>query len=678
LNLKGIISKMSKKCFLLFFAIMICLVQTGYSPQVCLAQNASPSKDNSLEQVGAFLIELNAERLADKLKSEGFDVEIREGKTENNETIYRVFAKKSTEPSSKVSAAQVIEQATFPEEKPVTKEQGVAEVVVVEKAEPVSQESIPVEESRQVATLRNFHTEADAEAFAHQLRDEGYNVTVNEPRTADAPYTVFAKRPKKVTGVPEPSPKEIQEPVEVAPIAAAEGIKTAEAAAVSGEERPITKEIPSGETQKPVTAIADGDVAFDKGDYETAAKYYRAEVEAHPESYEAKFKLARALSFSDHRDEAIQLYTELLATRPNNSDLLLARGRTYAWENRWQEAEADITAVTTRLPDYGDAWSALGDMYLWSDRLDKAVYAYGKWIAVDPDNPRAYIARARAYRSAGDLAAARVDFEAARTHGAPDSEIDRYLTSLLLRRHAPEATAPEMYKWEATLSYDFSSFSEDRSDWTYYTATIRHYWERASLAFEYQRCRRFDSNDYALALDAYVDLWRRAYANLRYQYSPNADLYPDHLYRIEIFQGVGKGWELSGSYDHMDFTNSTVDMYSAGIGKYIGNWYLRWRTLFIPASAKLGISNIALARYYYAGNGDDYFEINGGFSEGGEFIKGTTIIETTRGHWFGAVFEDYFYPHWGIKISASYDDEKTLVEQSIIEKSIGVKILMRW
>lgn len=427
-----------------------------------------------------------------------------------------------------------------------------------------------------------------------------------------------------------------------------------------------------------VTAMADGDSALNRGDYETAAQYYRAEVEAHPESYEAKFKLARSLSFSNHRDEAIKLYTELLATRPNNSDLLLSRGRTYAWENRWNEAEADLTAVTTQSPDYGDAWSALGDMYLWSDRIGKAVYAYGKWITVNPDNPRAYIARARAHRSAGDLDAARADFEAARAHGAPDSEIDRYLTSLQRRRQEPEATVPDIYKWSASLSYDFSKFSTDRSDWSYYTATIRRYWERGSLGFEYLRSRRFDSNDYALALDAYVDLWRRAYANLRYQYSPDAILYPDHSYRIETFQGIGKGWELSGSYDHMDFGKSNVDMYGIGIGRYTGNWYLRWRTLFIPSAAELGISNSALARYYYAGNGDDYFEINGGFSRGGEFLLGTTIVETTRGHWFGAAFQKYFNPRWGIKISAGYDDEKTLVEQSIVERSISVKILTRW
>jgi YaiO family outer membrane protein len=427
-----------------------------------------------------------------------------------------------------------------------------------------------------------------------------------------------------------------------------------------------------------VAAMVDGDMAMSRGDYDAAAQYYRAEVKTHPQSYDAQFKLARALSFSKHREEAIQIYTKLLATRPNNSDLLLARGRTYAWEDRWKEAEADFTSVTRRSPGYGDAWSALGDMYLWSDRPGEAVNAYGKWIAADPANPQAYIARAKAYRSAGELEEANIDFEAAREHGAPNTEINEYLASLQPRRLAQESVAPEAVTWQASLAYDVSKFSTDRSDWQFYTAALRRYWERGSLAFEYLRSKRFDSNDYALALDAYVDLWQRAYANLRYQYSPDATLYSRDYYRAEIFQGVGKGWEVSGSYDHMDFTSSTVDMYGIGLGKYIGNWYFRWRTLFVPSPAKLGISNRVIGRYYFSGTADDYVEVNGGFSQGGEYPLGSTSVESTRGQWFGVALQKYFYAKWGVVVTAGYDDEKNVVEQSFTAKNFGIKGLMRW
>ena len=238
----------------------------------------------------------------------------------------------------------------------------------------------------------------------------------------------------------------------------------------------------------------------------------------------------------------------------------------------------------------------------------------------------------------------------------------------------PEPEVSDQYKWALSLSYGFSDFSPNRGQWDDYSLTIRHYWNSASLGFEYLSAERFDLNDNAFALDAYVDVWPRAYANLRYQYSQDADLYPDYSYRIEIFQGVGKGWEPSVSYDHMNFRGNNVDMYGAGLGKYTGNWYLRWRTLFIPSTAKLGISHRAIARYYYVGNGDDYVEVNGGFSRGGEFIRGTRIVEATKSQSVGAAFQKYISPRWGIKLSAGYDDDKN----SFVERSFSVSVYTRW
>lgn len=274
-----------------------------------------------------------------------------------------------------------------------------------------------------------------------------------------------------------------------------------------------------------------------------------------------------------------------------------------------------------------------------------------------------------------DTAMDRADHDSAAQYCLAEAEVhpESYDSDVSLDRN-PESEVPDQYKWAASLSYGFSDFSPNRGHWHDDSITVRHYWKHASLGFEYLSAGRFELNDDAFALDAYVDFWRRAYANLRYQYSQDAILYPDDSYRMELFQGVGKGWEPSVSYDHMNFGNNNVDMYGAGLGKYTGNWYLRWRTLFIPSTARLGISHRAIARYYYAGNGDDYIEINGGFSRGGEFIRGTRIVETTKSQSVGAALQKYFNPRWGIKLSAGYDDDK----DSFVERSISVGIFTRW
>ncbi len=371
--------------------------------------------------------------------------------------------------------------------------------------------------------------------------------------------------------------------------------------------------------------------------------------------------------------ELIGLYSELLSTRPANSDVLLARGRTYAWEGRWPESEADLTAVTTLLPDYGDAWAALGDLYLWSGRPADAIRAYTRWVSVQPNEPAAYLARSRAYRS--DRTAARADLEKARASGATDAEVDRLIASLE-QRSEPLATQPGGLRWLAHVGDTYSNFSAGRSAWSEYEASVRGYFPRGSLAVESLVARRFSLTDHAFALDGYAGAWSRAYLNLRYQYSPHATLYPQQAYRAELFQGVGRGWEPSLSYDHMSFASTNVDMYGVGLGKYVGNWYLRWRTLFIPSTATLGVSHRALARYYFSGNPDDYVELNGGFGRGSELLPHSVLIDVTSSWSAGAQIQKFFTPRWGIWLTGSVSDEHT--SNPFVERDASLTLLFRW
>ena len=84
--------------------------------------------------------------------------------------------------------------------------------------------------------------------------------------------------------------------------------------------------------------------------------------------FDAQFQAARNLAISGQREAALAAFGALLQRSPGNADVLLGRGRLYAWMGRWPQAEADLTAVTAASPAYADAWSALGDLYLWSDR----------------------------------------------------------------------------------------------------------------------------------------------------------------------------------------------------------------------------------------------------------------------------------------------------------------------
>ncbi len=387
----------------------------------------------------------------------------------------------------------------------------------------------------------------------------------------------------------------------------------------------------------------------------TAAPSFADEA---PVRFDDQFLAARGLALAGAREAALAAYGALLDASPGNADVLLGRGRLYAWMGRWDESEVDLCAAVEASPAYADAWAALGDLYLWSDRPALATGAYGRWLALAAvDDPAPLIARGRAARAAGDLPAARADFEAAGERGADPQRIRDLLASLTPpapppRIVRPRAVGPGGLPWSASLSVDRSSFSGAGIDFTDSVASVRRYFTHGSLGLEALAANRFGIQDHAFALDGYADVWNRAYVNVRFQDGPNERLFPRSRWRAELFQGVGRGWELSASYDRLGYTPS-VELIGFGVGRYIGDFYVRLRHLYIPATPGTGSSNSdrLLGRYYYAGDADNYVEVAAGIGRSDQstaFVVGPLPASHS---WSGSVaVVKYLTPRIGIKL----------------------------
>lgn len=394
------------------------------------------------------------------------------------------------------------------------------------------------------------------------------------------------------------------------------------------------------------------------------------------ESYEAQLQRARALATSGdaaQREQALALYTEMLARSPDNSDVQLARGRTYAWMGRHAEAEADLKAVVERKPDYADAWSALGDLYLWSDRPADAGAAYAHWVELAPNEPAALIARGRAHRAAGDLAAARADFDAAQAHGADAAEVGHLQASLMLPPAAvSDALIGSEYRWQLRGGVDKTMFSGGRADWTDAELSLRRRFARGSLALETLRAHRFDQTDTAWALDGYASLWSRAYGNARYQRGPSDGILPRDAWRLELFQGVGQGWELSASIDHLRFDSDT-EFYGVGVGRYVGNWYARYKLQHVPGAGSGSWSHRLVVRNYYRGDADDYVEVNASNGRSTDLDRNGGLVRDSH-FAFGAAWMHYFHPQWGFKLGAGYADDADGYD----ERNVSLYLYHRW
>ena len=382
----------------------------------------------------------------------------------------------------------------------------------------------------------------------------------------------------------------------------------------------------------------------------------------------AQMLQVRQLATSGQRQLAIKRYTALLAEHPGNGDLLLARGRTYAWDGQYAAAESDLHAVVQKSPGYADAWSALGDVYRWSGHPQQAADAYSHWVALAPRDAAARIARGRALRDAGQLAAARADFDAAAALGANADEIAGLQQSLLPREIQPD----DGYRWGVSAGWDHTGFSGDRQDWNDADLSLRRYFSRGSLALELLRADHFGTSDTAWALDGYVPLWSRAYANLRYQQGPTGGILPEQAWRMEVFQGAGRGWELSASADHLHFSGNT-DFYGIGVGRYIGNWYARYKLQYVPGTGSGSWSHRLLLRNYYRGNADDYLELSISSGRSTDMDRFGTIVRNSNAA-IGISWQHYFAPHWGFKLGAGYASD----DDGYDEQRLWLTVYSRW
>jgi YaiO family outer membrane protein len=212
--------------------------------------------------------------------------------------------------------------------------------------------------------------------------------------------------------------------------------------------------------------------------------------------------------------------------------------------------------------------------------------------------------------------------------------------------------------WEGRLLYDLQTFDEGRDDWHTYGIAIYRRLPRASIGLEVLRAHRFDEQDEAIALDATVRLWRMAYGNVRFQGVIDADVLPRTDAMVELYQGVGAGWEASVGYRNLDVPESMVHVATAGIAKYIGDdWYLRQRTTFSVTEGDLDVFFSGAVRRYLAVP-DDWIQLDAGIGREVIDVAAGPTVESRTVQTIGVRFQKFFIPRLGIAIAGSYRDER--------------------
>jgi len=186
---------------LFLFPLLFPSVMYSYQRNVIPADNIGNvqaiGSEKDMQQIGAFRVKKNAERLARKLRNQQVKAYIAEGTTKDNQKIYRVFVAKGNKPSERLlslnkpvqgSRAKKTAMEDAPENLSITPPGDLS----------VQEEALFSHEGVSVASLRYFTNKQEAEQYAAESTERGLKAVVKKEESIEDEkkiYTVFSEKP---------------------------------------------------------------------------------------------------------------------------------------------------------------------------------------------------------------------------------------------------------------------------------------------------------------------------------------------------------------------------------------------------------------------------------------------------------------------------------------------------
>jgi len=322
-----------------------------------------------------------------------------------------------------------------------------------------------------------------------------------------------------------------------------------------------------------------------------------ADVFAQSKNVDSLLIVARQSANAGDREGAVRICLNIVGLSPSYWDARLLLARVYLWDKKYDLAQHQINEVFKGKPNYFDGWDLQTDLLLWSGEYAACLDACEKALSYFHDNKQFLLKKAKAY------------------NGLRKPElVDEVLLMLLaVDPQNPEALKmrqsllPQLYKNRLSISYSYD----------YYANRVLAPWQ--ALYVQYARkipigtligrlnyARRFETDGIQGEADAYLKISNWNYAYLNFCYS-NQTVFPRFRIGGEFYQKIPSAFEASAGFRYLKYTNTDAMVYTAYVGKYMGNWWFSGRSYF-KLQNNTSFTLLMQARYYYASR-DDYWGV---------------------------------------------------------------------
>jgi tetratricopeptide (TPR) repeat protein len=149
--------------------------------------------------------------------------------------------------------------------------------------------------------------------------------------------------------------------------------------------------------------FATADVA---GNLEGRNKAAQAIRERYPDDIDACMILAGNEMVQGHAEQALQIFSEMIAIDPNNAGVYNQIGYYYAWRGDYDKAMENLRKYQFMAPDQANPYDSLGEVQAYSGRYDEAMVNLNRAVTLKPDFFESYGHLGVVYEGSGDHAKA--------------------------------------------------------------------------------------------------------------------------------------------------------------------------------------------------------------------------------------------------------------------------------
>ena len=365
------------------------------------------------------------------------------------------------------------------------------------------------------------------------------------------------------------------------------------------------------------------------------------------------FRIAREEAFNGNRTKSRLYLNKVLENSPTYSDVRVFLGRTYTWDDQYDNARRELGRVIEEDPSNTEAYSALADVEFYDDKPQIALDIVMAGLKRDGTD------EILLYKKAKALVALERNEEAST------------VLNLMLERNPSNEDARSLLnsiKASAIKNNIGSNYNTDIFDDVFDQAHYANlqYGRVTSMGSLFVRgnySKRFGTTGYQGEVDFYPSISKRMYLYLNYGYATST-LFPNHRFGAELYSKLPKAFEGSVGFRYLYFSKSShATLYTATLGKYYRNYWFSARTFITPNESGVSNSYIFQVRRYFA-DAENYLELSSGFGfspdQRLQTVSDTENIINLRSRKIGAEYQKSFGIHWRATLSYQFQEQQFL------------------